>query len=407
MQPRSTVDPTPFLSSIGDPLGLDRMARALLRTVVRLPKGSVVLVQGAPGSGKDQLLLQCAALLRNARHTVGFDAMSPAGPWAWYNPWLFQKNGNILAGLVVTLGTRTDTPMGKERARDIINHLNRMHFGDDMPSTTGTSLDGTYVNPVERVRRSFSTLIEALKAGSQGRALVFIQDLDLLRPDARLLLLEGLRLMATSDADVTFVVAMGRKSALEAIRAREGAISDGDAEHCLAQLVDLALTVPPLHPDRVDTLLRARLQGSEALIRRAFGPDGLDALIAAARDPAMGQPRVVERLAGRVTLLSELVAGTSAARELSEAQWSWIVVGERWPDFRRFMLRGGRQRWAAFRQALGASTVQGAEDLAPDVGQWLRRDPLLADYMRRYGPELEREADSVYWLEGILLAAGL
>ena len=411
----SHVDPRPVLTRLAekDVHGHDRMARAFLRTVVRLRPGSCVAVHGAPGAGKSQFLLRCAYLMQSERHTIGFDPTAPAaGAWCWYNPWLYQKHGNILSGLVATMAHASPDPAVMDRARDIVGHINRMHFGDDMPEHAGTGINRGDLNPILRVRQGFHHLVELLKAPAPGRVLVFIEDMDMLAPAARLLLLEGLRLLSTDDHDVTFAVAIGRKSAIEAIREREGeGTSDKAADYCLDELIDLDITVPGMDVRKISELLREELGPSDEVVKRAFGPDALDALAAACASRPLGRPRFLQRLAGRIVLLSEFAIGTRSNRELSEAQWAWVIVSERWPEFRRFMLRGGRDRWVHLRHSLAlmGTSGQGIREVGahPDMVRWLEKDLIFADYLRLYAEEFEREADAVYWLETLQLACGL
>lgn len=410
MPTRSYVDPRLALATHQDFFGHDRLARSFLRTLPRLKPGSTVAVHGAPGSGKNTFLLRAASLMERERATLNFDPRASAGTWCWYNPWLYLKHGNILSGLVATMAQYCENPQALDRARDIVGHLNRMHFGETMPATSGTGINRGDINPVDRVRRGFIQLVDMLQTQSPGRVLVFIEDCDMLRPSARLLLLEGLRLLATEESNVTFVLAIGRESALESMRVREGGIDDTSAAYCLAELVDLAITVPGLDVRRIAQLMRLHLGTGQDVIRSAFGTDAIDALSAALTSRPLGMPRFLERLAGRVTLLGEYATASRTTRELSEAQWAWVIVSERWPSFRRFMLRGGRDRWLHLRDALvqgSASGAAGVPSTSPEVSEWLQKDLILTDYLRLYADDFEREADAVYWLETLQLACGL
>ena len=139
-------------------------------------------------------------------------------------------------------------------------------------------------------------------------------------------------------------------------------------------------------------------------------------------DDYAAKPFSMEELLARLRALirraadhasAELVCGplrvdTRSSRELSEAQWAWVIVSERWPAFRRFMLRGGRDRWGHLCKAvtgLGSSPPKGDAD--PTMAAWLEKDLIFADYLRLYAPAFEREADAVYWLETLQLACGL
>ena len=108
----------------------------------------------------------------------------------------------------------------------------------------------------------------------------------------------------------------------------------------------------PARLRRISQLMRMHLGTGQDVVRSAFGPDAIDALSTALTSRPLGMPRFLERLAGRVVLLGEYAAASRTNRELSESQWAWVIVSERWPAFRRFMLRGGRDRWLHLRDAL-------------------------------------------------------
>ncbi len=406
----SYVDPRPHLASHDDQLGQDRMARAFLRTLGRLAPGSVVGLHGAPGSGKDAFLRHCAWLLHNQRKELNEGGVS-LGAWSWYNPWLYAKHGNILSGLVATVAQSSSAPNAMDRARDIIQQINRMHFGEAMPEHAGTGINRGDVNPVLRVRESFKQLLDQLGQEARGRTVVLIEDVDSLRPSARLLLLEGLRILVTGQHDITFVLSVGRQSALEAIRVREGRdLGPTAARHCLDELLDLAVTVPSTDLRHLGELMRSHLAGHEPLLERAFGQDAIAALAAAVAHRSLGQPRVLERLTGRILLLAQFAIDTRNQRELSEAQWAWILISERWPEFRHFMLRGGQDRWGHLRQALRSLDPEGepgSAETPTEMLEWLERDLIFSDYLHIYADEFEREADAVYWLETLQLACGL
>ena len=109
-------------------------------------------------------------------------------------------------------------------------------------------------------------------------------------------------------------------------------------------------------------------------------------------------------------LLAEFALESRNTRELTEAQWCWVIVSERWPDFRRFMIRGGRRRWAGLAvavSALASGQAYGAAGGDGEIGRLLHADPILAEYLKLHADGFERDADGILWLENLLLASGL
>ncbi|MDP2304893.1 MAG: hypothetical protein Q8P18_02575 [Pseudomonadota bacterium] len=396
-----------------DALGFDRLARSFLRTLVRQGHGTVAHVQGAPGSGKTEFMRRCMHFVEVEREALGSDIVPDLfGVTTWYNPWVYAKQGNLLAGLVATIARTggANTASQIDRARDIVSQMNRLRFDGIVPESAGSALTPNDVDPVERIRRGVTQLVDLVKQGQRGRLVVFVADIDLLTPPVRLAFLDGLRLLLGGGADVAVVVAMGREAGLASIRSRDGDISTLAATRLLDEMVDFTVTVPKVDIRRIGSLLRRYIGVNEVVVRRAFGEEAMNALTVAASHRQLGIPRFLERLSARVLMLSDFTLEARAMRELSEAQWSWVVLSERWPEFRRFMIRGGKDRWLQLKQAVAALNLDGSPPRsgAPaEIGDWLRQDPLLADYLRLHTDGFDRDNMGVYWVEDTLLQAGL
>lgn len=394
-----------------DLYGHDRLARALLRTVVRLAPGSLVAVHGAPGSGKSEFLGRLGALvLEEARAGRSFGIHPNV---VYYNPWTYSKQGHVLSGLVAHVARVTQAagagPM--ERARDIATFLGRLNFDTGMGSGFGSVLSEGDNDPYDRIQRGFATLVEGVKVGAPGRLLVLVDGLDRCSPAVRFQFIDGLRLILQTGADATILMAIGREAALSAIRYREGTISDPSAQREWDELVAVTVTVPNVEPRRVLALLRRNMGEAELTVQRAFGQEAVGRIGAAVAHWPLGSPRFLERLSLRAVLLAEFALEVRATRELSAAQWAWLVVGERWPEFRRFMIRGGQERWLELQEFMHmVSQGLQQDELATkphSAASWLKGDPLLAEYLKQHTDELVRDIDGVYWMENLLLAAGL
>lgn len=394
-----------------DIYGHDRLAKALLRTVPRLAPGSLVAVHGAPGSGKSELVGRLGALVHEEARAGRSLGIHPNV--VYYNPWVYGKQGHVLSGLVAHVAkiplTGGNAPL--ERARDIANYVGRMTFDGSMGTGFGSVLSEGDNDPFDRVQRGFTTLVEQVKGGAPGRLLVLVDGLDLCAPVVRFQFIDGLRLMLQTGADVTIVMAIGREAALAAVRHRDGPVSDASAQREWDELVTLTVTVPNVEPRRVLAVLRRSLGTSKAAVQRAFGDEAVGRLGAAVAHWPLGSPRFLHRLALRAVLLAEFAVEVRATRELSAAQWAWLVVGERWPEFRRFMIRGGQERWLELQEHMHMVSQGLQQDDAAQRPQsasaWLKSDPLLGEYLKQHTDELVRDIDGVYWMENLLLAAGL
>ncbi len=394
-----------------DLLGQDRLTRAFLRVLARMARGSLIAVHGAPGSGKTDFLRRMAAI---AAETGQAAPAAFAPNVVWYDPWAFAKEGHILAGLLSNIAASVPrpTPYILERARDVSNYLSKMHFGTTMAPGFGSLLAEGHIDPIDRVHTGFVGLVEGVKAGNPGRLLVLVDGLDDLAPHLRFLFIDGVRLLLQSGADVTVVLSIGREAALAAIRAREGEIPDASAARHLDELVDLTLTVPNLDARRIAVLLRRYLGDGEAIVLRSFGAAALQGLGTAVSYRPLGSPRFLQRLAVRIVLIAEFMVEMRGTRELSDAQWAWVVLSERWPEFRRFLIRGGHERWRDLKRAIHLLAAAGAPAEPMSAGvtavlDWLKQDPILTEYLRGYAESFERDAEAIFWVENLLLSAGL
>lgn len=395
-------------ASTEDALGFDRAARAFLRALHRLGAGAVGQVTGLPGSGRTEFLRRCVAVVEQERGLPPNQGVAEFHPQAvWYNPWTYGKQGHPLAGLVAAIARPSGPGPVLERARDLSNTLIRMRFDGGTAEGLGAAFNPGEVDPVERVRRGFSALVDGVKAGAAGRLLVVVADLDLLSPTARHAFLDGVRVLLGGGADVALVLALGRESAMGAFRAREGSVSEDLGERLLAEVVDLPFNVPRVDIRRVGLLLRRHLGAGEAQVRKAFGEEAVNQLAEAVAWRGLGRPRSLERLAGRVDLLAEYVSDGRATVHLQPGQWAWLVVSECWADFRRFIVRGGAARWNELR---GVLIARARDQLRPDRGDveaWLDRDPDLSSYLGAHVSAFEEDAEGLLWMEETLAAAGL
>ena len=394
-----------------DLVGLDRLARSFVRQISRMPAPAMVAVHGAPGSAKRDFLRRVGSLLSDPRSLDLPPGRELYPDLIWFDAWSYSKQGNVLAGLVSRMARHGPggTAM-QERARDVIAQLNRLDLSDDNPDNPGPAFTDGEMEPVERLQRGLSALVLNVRAGRPGKLVVCIEGLDRLRPDVRWQVLDGLRLMVSGGADLALLVAIGGQAVAMAARHAEGDLPGASIDQVLTDLFDLSITVPSLDVRRIGSMLQRHLAGDEQVLRNAFGPDAVRGLAAAVAHRPLGSPRLIFRLVQRVLLLAEYAIEARSTRTLSEAQWCWVIVSERWPDFRRFMIRGGRRRWAALSvavSALASGQAYGAASGDGEIGRLLHADPILAEYLKLHADGFERDADGILWLENLLLASGL
>jgi hypothetical protein len=394
-----------------DLVGLDRLARAFARQISRMPTPALIAVHGAPGSAKRDFLRSLGSLLADPRALDLQPGRELYPELIWFDAWSYSKQGNVLAGLVARLARKGPggTAM-QERARDVIAQLNRIDLSDQNPNNPGPAFTDGEMEPVERLRQGFAGLVHTVRAGRPGAVVMCVEGLDRLRPEVRWQVLDGLRLLIGDSSDVAMLIAIGGQAVAMAARHVEGDLPGASIDQVLTDLFDLSITVPSLEVRRIGSMLQRHLGVDEALLRKAFGPDAVRGLAAAVAHRPLGSPRLVFRLVQRVLLLAEYAMESQNSRELSEAQWCWVIVSERWPNFRRFMIRGGGRRWSALVIAVGAlasGQSYGTSGGEGEIGALLRADPILSEYLMLHADGFERDADGILWLENLLLASGL
>lgn len=394
-----------------DLVGLDRLARSLARQIARMPAPSLIAVHGAPGSAKRDFLKRLSTLVSDPRSLELAPGREIHPEVIWFDAWAYAKQGNVLAGLVSRIARHG--PGGaamSERARDVVAQLNRLDLSDRNPDSPGPAFTDGEMEPVDRLQRGFASLLQNVRSGRPGKVFLVVEGLDRLRPDVRWQVLDGIRLMLAGGAELAVLVAIGGQAASMAARYAEGDLPGASIEQVLSDLFDLSITIPSLEVRRIGSMLQRHLGSDEAMLRRAFGPDAVRGLSAAVAHRPLGSPRLIYRLVQRVLLLAEYAIESQNQRELTEAQWSWVIVSERWPAFRRTMIRGGKRRWKGLSMAVGALASGAAGSVAVnegEIGQILYSDPILSEYLKRHSDGFERDADGILWLENLLLAAGL
>ena len=85
-----------------------------------------------------------------------------------------------------------------------------------------------------------------------------------------------------------------------------------------------------------------------------------------------------------------------------------MIVSERWPAFRRTMIRGGKRRWKGLSMAVTAlASAAPAATHDSEMASLLFTDPILSEYLKLHAEGFERDSEGILWLENLLLSSGL
>jgi hypothetical protein len=383
------------------------MALSLLRTLEHLGHGSMIAIFGKPGAGSDFFMKRLAWMLSGGRQRARLRTSSLLPNPAWYDSWLATPNRSPLTGLAGAIAQSALNPQGAtDRASDFITQLNRLHNEQTSGAAGGMRPGGEL--PMVRVQRSFKQMVNVARGGRSGRLVLFLSNLDRITALRRWELLEGLALLLEGGAEVSVVMSLDPVDLQSSLRARDPHI---DADQCRLvcdRIFDLTLEIPPLGVRRISTLLRRYVGESEEIIQQSFGRDSVNRLSVAVAHEPLGSPRFLRLLAVRALMLAEFAQEARGSKPLTEAQWAWVVVSQRWPQLRTYMHTTAR--WAELRQTLiwlQKSDRNPREMVRSSLVRTLESDPDLYRYLRIQAEGFENETDGLLWIEGLLRAAGL
>ena len=351
-----------------DALTHTTIAHRVLSQVRRLPAGSVLALQGSWGRGKTDVLA------RMAQQAEGDDTLA----WLWINPWQYG-DANLLTPLVLELlamipeQTRINTKALQKAARTVL--LAGISFGlkaskhlvpgvgavlADGAGAAGGLLKGLFEardiegqdtrpdpDPIAAMSVQFSALVDAVLEATGARQLVIcVDDLDRCLPDRQVALLQALRFLLSSDAEVRFAIAIDPTLARQALRVHYNE-QHFDPDLYLDKMFDLRINLPAINDADVGALIRSHLRRavpegvmSEVLAAKmaARWLDPLaDQAAAALCVPDLRNPRLVRRVIDRLYLLMT-TEGTASLTlgAATDTRWMliWLAIAERWPELR-------------------------------------------------------------------------
>lgn len=254
----------PFASDV---LNRHRIVEAVCRILLEIESPAVISVDGGWGSGKTAFGRMCAALLRSEPFK------GREGAVVEFNAWTQSYTGDPQQDLVSTLTRKIggDSDL-RERLLEVLED-------QALRAATDGAIDpvllATYDAGSEAAR--FKDLLAAFVASSQGRAVVFIDELDRCRPDHALRVLETARNLL--DVPGVIVVVTVNLEALEhAVASLLGPRCD--AETYLRRFIDLRVALPPLQDGDLhrflghlfeQTGLTERFRSKDSYSRRILG----------------------------------------------------------------------------------------------------------------------------------------
>lgn len=377
----------------------------MVRALELLPPGGAVAVLGPNGGGREVFMRRAAWMISDGRSRLKL--RNPAALYTtpiWYEPALIAKGSHTLAGLAnAALRISTGSQTGAGGSTELINKLNRL----DDPNSPAAMRPGS-APAMSRIGDSFSALFSSIKSARPGRVVVFVAGLERLPPALRWELLDGLSILRRAEVAANIVVSIEQDSAREAVRHFEPRAPDERLDAILDSLFELEIRIRGLGVRRIGTLLRRYLGEAEPLLRSSFGPEALNRLSLAAAHEPLGSPQFLRRLAHRAVHLAEFVQELRAMQDLSEPQWAWFIISQRWPDMRSYMLTTAR--WAELRQTLQWLLKKDRDSrdmIRSPLVQRLEADPHLFRYLRQHAEGFRSDADGLLRAEALLQDAGL
>ena len=414
--------------------GLRSLAAQLAEILPRLPQTSPILISGDWGSGK-------TTLLHAVRRHLG------EAPTVWFDAWRHEGGGPLLPALMRKVWEATPQALQEDEKakvtfRTVFNAAVSIGLrvapaligagvtGGLLPAAVGVvgeaakgiNLGGVGMDqmtlgkattlevppdPTSLLWSQFAVLVRTAWPGQSP--VIFIDDLDRCSPAGAVTLLDDLRLLVSSGADLglRFVVAMDRAVLVQAIAHKFEGISGYDGNRYLEKVFPITFTLPAPQGRDVARLVTSFLAPTAGV---AMNTDHQDALSAALNDPTFANPRLMKRVINRFRLVVAFEGGASAAPARSAADTAtqdrtlarWIAATERFPQLRRLLVQHGEEYWRELEGALatpGARPPADAERLIQDEGAlpWVRREILgggagrLAQYreaearLRRWG----------------------
>lgn len=438
-----------------DGLGHDDLARAVLTNAAHLPPGAVIAVQGPWGRGKTDILRRLQRCVKEGQ-VKGFLPVP-----LWINPWQYGTP-DLLTPLVLGLCKRIppEARAGSKALRKVAESLIRagVNFGckalslavpwgklaDLATDPLDKMLKGLFraadakeeddmpdPDPVAVMGKRFRELVDLLTKAEQGpdrsslaRLIVCVDDLDRCLPDRQVALLEALQFLISSEAAVTFFVALDPTLVREAVITHYR-IDAFDPDRYLDKIFNLRINLPAVALPDLEGLVRGHLdrrvphEGTEKPLREVLGRllgEQVQDLERAATDVLwpidLRNPRIIRRIFDRLHLLGCAGAGPGPLAVQDDTGIHrlllWLSLIERWPDLRRTLQHAAD--FALMFDGICELYVNGECELAESIVKAIpsrERFPDLIAIMRDLYDDRVRAARLFQRFDQVLIKAGL
>lgn len=343
---------------------LAQLADRIANIIHSAPLTCPILVTGDWGSGKTSLLHGVCKRLDDNTLEKG------SNPTVIFEAWQYESANALLAALMRRIWEATpDAYKAKKAAKALLWEL--VHWAASIATRMAGPVFGSALglppgleseldlgkatkraakllgdtrpppDPVDALRDAFAKLVTS--AWGDRAPVVFIDDLDRCNPADAVMLLDGIRSLATcaERLRVRFVVAIDRSVVTQAISAKFANVRGYDGNRYLEKIFPLEFQVPnPLKSEIVAIIeaLAAPLDPAERKLTVFALTEALD-------KPYFANARLIKRCFNRYRLLRYFEQHTPSGGDTDRRSLQWIAATERWPRLRTLHQRRQPNFW--------------------------------------------------------------
>lgn len=350
----------------------------LSEQILKVPKGSPILLTGDWGSGKSSVLQVVKTKLDPKKaHCIWFDA------------WFYEQETNLLPALtreiysnlkenrnkkeVAKLFRRTMNLAGTLALKALpviagVNHLKE--FADMFRGITPEQAKGDKgffaiaSNPEQSISEHLVSNFHSMVHGAikNEPLVILIDDLDRCSPESSINLLENIRLLLNQltgsnlrqpETNIKFVIAMDKTTLTESVSKKFQALNNYESNRYLEKLFPFVYTVPSLTQDELHQYisglyLKVRGETYDAAKERR----NKDKIIESLSESPFYNPRLIKRCINRFFQLRDFNKRFDEEQKDIPTLLVWIAASERWPLLRRLMQKKAYAFWQKMAEAV-------------------------------------------------------